>query len=269
MKGIGKRVTVAFLSVVALLAASGVISLFELSNLSYDTDEILEASSRDMEIAKKLLRSANNHSRAMIDVALFENETQREACHKALSDIGSHIVSVRSTAPTSLRGCLDTLTMRAVALQNLAENYRATKEVELDSVTVVVKHIDGRKWYVENYEPAYDLFVEQVNRYISLSHSELAPRAELLSKNAYRSVTPVLISLAVMIAIVLMLYYFVYIYGVKPIKRMNRSLADYMSFKIPYRVKAEMIDEMKGLNENIEHLINSSVSDVKQKKDAI
>ena len=40
MKGIGKRVTIAFLSIVALLSVSGVISLFELSNLSYDTEAI-------------------------------------------------------------------------------------------------------------------------------------------------------------------------------------------------------------------------------------
>ena len=72
-----------------------------------------------------------------------------------------------------------------------------------------------------------------------------------------------------MIAIVLMLYYFVYIYAVKPVLKMNRALADYLSFKIPYKAKAEMIDQVKELNENIEHLINSSMSDVKHKNDAI
>ena len=41
------------------------------------------------------------------------------------------------------------------------------------------------------------------------TQSSLAPRTEQLKRNAYRAVTPVLISLLVMIAIVLMLYYFV------------------------------------------------------------
>ena len=72
-----------------------------------------------------------------------------------------------------------------------------------------------------------------------------------------------------MIAIVLMLFYFVYIYGVKPIKRINRSLAEYLSFKLPYKPKAEMVDEIKELSDNIENLINISKSNKKQGEDAI
>jgi HAMP domain-containing protein len=269
MKGFGKKVSVAFLSVVTLLAASGVISLFELSNLSLDTDEILAASHRDIETAKNLLSSAHDHSRAMMDVALFENEASRAKCNEVLSEIGAHIASVRSSAPAQIQGCLDTLAVYGAELQRLAESYGAPIEVDADSVMAVITRNYGHAWYVDNYEPAYNNFVGQVKRYISLSHGELAPRAEQLSKNAYRSVAPVLISLAVMIAIVLMLYYFVYIYTVKPILKMNRALADFLSFKIPYKTKAEMIDEVKELNESIEHLINASMSDVKQKNDAI
>ena len=139
----------------------------------------------------------------------------------------------------------------------------------IDSLTVEIHKVDGRKWYVEVYEPAYNRFTEQVKRYITLSHGELAPRAAQLSKNAYRSVAPVLISLLVMIAIVLMFYYFVYIYGVKPIKNINRSLAEYLSFKLPYKPKAEMVDEIKELSDNIENLINISKSNKKQGEDAI
>jgi hypothetical protein len=72
-----------------------------------------------------------------------------------------------------------------------------------------------------------------------------------------------------MVAIVLMLYYFIYIYGVKPIKRMARALAEHLSFKLPYQVKAEMIDEIKELNDNIENLINISKSNKKQDENAI
>ena len=269
MKGIGKRTTIAFLSIVALLSVSGVISLFELSNLSYDTDAILSASSRDMTVAKDLLRSAHDHSRAMIDVTIFDNERAKESCHKALAELDSHIALVRDKAPAAVQGSLDTLSLYSAELRQLTDDFRSTESVVIDSLTVEIHKVDGRKWYVEVYEPAYTRFTEQVKRYITLSHGELAPRAAQLSKNAYRSVAPVLISLLVMIAIVLMLFYFVYIYGVKPIKRINRSLAEYLSFKLPYKPKAEMVDEIKELSDNIENLINISKSNKKQGEDAI
>ncbi|MBE6194447.1 MAG: hypothetical protein E7140_01775 [Rikenellaceae bacterium] len=269
MKGIGKRTTIAFLSIVALLSVSGVISLFELSNLSYDTDAILSANTRDIGVARDLLRSAHDHSRAMIDVVVFDNESARESCNKALSELDSHIALLRDKASAVVQGSLDTLSIYSGELRHLADSYSSTERVVIDSLTVELRKIDGRKWYKERYQPAHNRLVEQVERYITLSHSELAPRAAQLSKNAYRSVAPVLISLLVMIAIVLMFYYFVYIYMVKPVLLINRSLSDYLSFKLPYKPKANMVDEIKELNDNIENLINISKSNKKQGGDAI
>lgn len=290
MKGIGKKVTVAFLSVVALLAASGMISLSELSTLSYDTDEILAASGRDVEIAKDMLGAAHDHSRAMLDVAVFGNSEGLKACDEALERISFRITSVYSNSSVEVKGCLDTLVDYSARLGGLVEEQReiltAAANVDMAALKpiamlygsanenlVEAKSAKQRKsrysWYEEVYEPAYNNFVAQVKRYVDLSHGELAPRAELLSKNAYRSVTPILISLAVMISIVLMLYYFINIYVVKPILRVNKALSEYLSFRLPYRTKVEMIDEVKELSDNIEHLINSSKLDVKQKKDAI
>lgn len=269
MKGIGKRVTVAFMSIVALLSVSGLISLFELSNLSYDTEAILSANSRDLELAKNLLRSAHDHSRAMIDVAIFDKEERKVACRNASDELVAHISSVYAHAPKAIHGSLDTLSMYVTDLAQLTENYKSYEVVVIDSLRSEVRRIDGRGWYVESYEPAYDRFVEQVKEYITLSHGELAPRATQLSKNVYRSVAPVLISLLVMIAIVLMFYYFVYIYGVKPILRINRSLSDYMLFKLPFKPKTVMVDEIKELHDNIENMINISKSNKKQKNDAI
>ena len=269
MKGIGKRTAVAILSIVALLSVSGVISLFELSNLSYDTEEILEANSRDMEVAKELLRAAHDHSRAMIDVAVFDESGSKETCYKVLSEIDARVASERENAPVAVQGGLDTLLLYSAELRGLTERYTAVQTVQVDSVTTVTTTVDGRKWYLDVYEPAYNKFTDQVKRYINLSHGQLAPRAAQLSKNVYRAVAPVLISLLVMIAIVLMFYYFIYIYGVKPILRINRSLSDYLLYKMSFKPKADMIDEIKELSDNVENLINLSKSNQKQNGDAI
>lgn len=285
MKGIGKRVAVAFLSVVALLTVAGVISLFELSNLSYDTSEMISLSGRHMEATKGLLGAANDHRRAMIEVALFGDSSRKEDCSKAVETIDAKIAAARSGVSLAVRNALDTLAIYGAELQQLVEGYSPTEKVSVvetvveaaaseDSLAVVPvakptmrieeRPIDVRSWLKEKYDPAFDRFVEQVELYTTLSHEGLNPRKEQLSKNAYRSVMPVLISLAVMIAIVLMLYYFIYIYAVKPILSMNRALSDYLSFKLPYKTKASMIDEVKTLNDNIEHLINASKSNLKQ-----
>ena len=48
MTGLRKRVTVGFLSIVCLLFFSGMVSFLELSHLSRDTGDILEANQRNI-----------------------------------------------------------------------------------------------------------------------------------------------------------------------------------------------------------------------------
>ena len=65
-------------------------------------------------------------------------------------------------------------------------------------------------------------------------------------------------ALKVMIAIVLLLYYFMLLYCVNPILRINRALGEWLQFRIPYRPKGEFQDELKEINEKVETMINLS-----------
>lgn len=121
------------------------------------------------------------------------------------------------------------------------------KSVEMD--------FDGARWYAEAYSKAYDKLTGSIKNYMISTQSSLAPRTEQLKRNAYRAVTPVLISLLVMIAIVLMLYYFVSAYLVRPVLAMNKSLGDYLRFGLPFRIKAEVKDEVAELKDRIDDVI--------------
>lgn len=61
-----------------------------------------------------------------------------------------------------------------------------------------------------------------------------------------------------MIAIVLMLYYFMSIYCVQPIVRMNKGVGDFLTFRIPFTMKGELKDEVLELKEKIDTLISMS-----------
>lgn len=149
------------------------------------------------------------------------------------------------------RSALDSLTGATTELLVLTKMFLATESPKAGDES-------GEVWYNEYYEKQYEKVVTAVRDYMTSTQSSLAPRAEQMKKNAYRAVTPVLISLAVMIAIVLMLYYFMSVYCVNPILRMNKGLGDYLSFRVPFVVKADCKDEMLELKEKIETLITIS-----------
>ena len=150
----------------------------------------------------------------------------------------------------------------ATSLDSLsAATLRLTKTVEdFLAVAPYVERTDSMirvnaAWYSRQYESDYMELHNAVKDYITSMQGTLAPRTELLKKNAYRTVMPVLITLIVTILIVLMLYYFVDCYGVRPIIELNKRLDDYLRYKLPFTVKGEFVDELASIKEQIEVLI--------------
>ncbi len=249
MTGIRKRVTIGFLSIVGLLFFSGMISFFELSHVSGDTDEILKANKRNIELAKEMLDAAHDQNMAVIRLSVFGDRSCDTLCRTSTSRLEEVLLTAQSEARE--KSFLDSLAFATTELRLLTDNYLA------NGVNADGDYID-LDWYSDSYEPLYNRLTAAIKSYMTSTQSSLAPRTEQLKRNAYRAVTPVLISLVVMIAIVLMLYYFVMIYGVNPVLGMNRALGDHLNYRVPFVVKVQCRDEMLELKEKIETLITRS-----------
>lgn len=256
MTGLRKRVTVGFLSIVCLLFFSGMVSFLELSHLSRDTGEILKANKRNIELAKEMLDAAHGQNVALIHLAVFGDRSYDSHCRAELERLENTLLIAQNEALE--KSFLDSLAFATTELRLLTDNYLAFGLAGSDSLNVAQVDSVGGRWYNDEYEALYGRLTSAIKNYMTSTQSSLAPRAEQMKKNAYRAVTPVLISLAVMIAIVLMLYYFMTIYCVNPILGMNKGLGDYLSFRIPFTVKGECKDEMLELKEKIDTLINQS-----------
>lgn len=269
MKGIRKRVLVSFLSVVVLLFFAGLVSLFELRRVSSDTEEILRASERNLGLAKDMLDAAARQNKAVVHSIVFRQRDYDTVLMGSIAEMARTLEVVRREAVE--QAYLDTLSASAMNVQRLTQEFlrlqaqRMTSEasgrLELrggkDSLSMksVEMDFDGTRWYAEAYSKAYDKLTGSIKNYMISTQSSLAPRTEQLKRNAYRAVTPVLISLLVMIAIVLMLYYFVSAYLVRPVLAMNKSLGDYLRFGLPFRIKAEVKDEVAELKDRIDDVI--------------
>ena len=267
MKGIRKRVLVSFLSVVVLLFFAGLVSLFELRRVSSDTEEILRASERNLGLAKDMLDAAARQNKAVVHSIVFRQRDYDTVLMGSIAEMARTLEVVRREAVE--QAYLDTLS--AMNVQRLTQEFlrlqaqrvasEASGRLELrggkDSLSMksVEMDFDGARWYAEAYSKAYDKLTGSIKNYMISTQSSLAPRTEQLKRNAYRAVTPVLISLLVMIAIVLMLYYFVSAYLVRPVLAMNKSLGDYLRFGLPFRIKAEVKDEVAELKDRIDDVI--------------
>ena len=262
MTGIRKRITIGFLSIIVLLFFSGLVSLFELSHMSTDIDLILASNRKSIAISESMLNAIRASDRAVISYAVLRDTSYVDSCRSRFIDLSIKIEQARLETSNSAASLFDSLDASAGRLNGVFEQLRKSRNVEnslrADSLWSGDMSFDGTEWYDKEYMPVYDMASDQIIRLLSHAQNSLTPRAERLSRNAYRAVTPVFISLVVMIVILLMFYYFIIIYSIKPIVEMNKSLGDWMRYKLPFAVKAECRDELEELKTKIESVTSNA-----------
>jgi CHASE3 domain sensor protein len=262
MTGIRKRITIGFLSIIVLLFFSGLVSLFELSHMSTDIDLILASNRKSIATSEGMLNAIRASDRAVISYAVLRDTSYVDSCRSRFIDLSIKIEQARLETSNSAASLFDSLDASAGRLNGVFEQLRKSRNVEnslrADSLWSGNISFDGTEWYDKEYMPVYDMASDQIIRLLSHAQNSLTPRAERLSRNAYRAVTPVFISLVVMIVILLMFYYFIMIYSIKPIVEMNKSLGDWMRYKLPFAVKAECRDELEELKTKIESVTSNA-----------
>ncbi|MCH5334434.1 MAG: hypothetical protein J1D86_01325 [Alistipes sp.] len=255
MTGIRKRITVGFTSIAALLFFSGMISFFELSHLSNDTEEILKANSRNIELARAMIDAADEQNRSFIHLAVLGRTDYDSLCRASMVRIEQTLEEARREA--IVPEALDSLSYAVAELRMLTDDFLVFGAGAGQGYVDVY-------WYDNDYRNGYEALSKAIGSFMTSTQNSLAPRTEQLKKNAYRSVMPVLISLAVVIAVVLMFHFFITIYCINPILNMNKSLGNYLQFRTPFKTDAESRDEMLELGEKINILITESKRTTKE-----
>ncbi len=101
MTGIRKRVTIGFLSIVALLFFSGLVSLFELSHMSVDIEAILGSSRRSIEMSKNMLSAIHANDRAVVNYAVFRDSIYADSCRGSMERFNLTIRQARNESGKS------------------------------------------------------------------------------------------------------------------------------------------------------------------------
>lgn len=258
---IGRRVRIAFLSIVLLLVFAGGTSLLELERVSHDTQLILEASKQNVDIAREMASALSDQNDAIIYMAVVGDSSQRFR-----TDSENSILRLKRASEeafellhnTEYHGLADSLTMHTDNLNTIVRDYldgNVQRRIEADMlIDSLPNKLTIGSWYVDEYKTEHRNLSKQISTYMTGSQSTLGPEVSRLSHTARRAVTPVFISLLVMFIVVLMLYFFLKRLYIKPMTRINRSLGDYITYRVPFDDSIECRDEIKELRDRISTL---------------
>lgn len=246
-----KKIVIAFLSLGFVLFFSGLISFLELRRLSDKSQDLLDKSSSVMDISKRMLDAIQDQNTALLQIISSNDSINKSLYIEAQQNFEDALAQ----ATTTIKDLSD-LDSVYVAYQKYGDaiaKYQHKSEIK-----------DDLSWFMMVYKDYYYKLTNSIKSYMSSSQNSLSRQASSLEGYAYRATTPGIITLGVAILIIVMMFFMLDFYLIKPFVNISSSLKNYLTSRIPFRVNVEGKDEVAELNESIETLIAESKNSSKR-----
>lgn len=237
-----KKISIGFISLALILLFAGAVSMYELHRLRNQAVEIVELNSHNTETADRMFTALQNQNSSILRM-IFSASTIPDAGY----DLGRKSFQEALAAATANGTGMNDL--NAIAMAN--EEYQNVISLHIHSHDA--EDID---WFLSTYLKSYYKLDEALKTYLTSADSSVPARARMLEKSVYKTITPSILTLLIAIIVVLMFYFFVDSYYVRPVTSIHKSLKNYLLHNVPFAPKFESNDdEIRGLRDMIEELI--------------
>ncbi len=244
MKGIRRRIATACVSLGTLLFVAGVTSYFELARLNETT---LTAVNKGV--------SAVDYSKQLLDIT---KAIDSKVAHR-MQELGeSSSMDNKSIALLTVE--MDTLSQRMAVVFGSSEmaTSAATARKEYSKILRMMPDsvsTDQSIWYFDMYKPSYLAYISCIKDFMIESQESALEQTKTIGSSAYRANMQGIVALAIAILLVIIFYFMLDTYFIKPTLSIINSLRNYLVHKIPFDVTLEGRTEIVSLKEYIEQLI--------------
>ncbi len=248
--GIQGKVRLGFVIIGLILFFSGVIAFFEFGRMSRYVSTLIAdnvASVNSSRVLHNLLTEYNTQ--------IFEAIGNRDSGRLPRRKDDNHFL-------INLEKVLEHSTTDAerIAADSVRYAYSAYMQVSNELNDLWIEDQTAlREWYFNRLQAIY----EQLNRYLQtlteVSQQALADNYFNLQDSFYRSIMPGVVSVGAGILLVLLFNYFLKIFLVTPLLKMNRAVKDYRDYNKTYDVRFDRSgDQVEELSEGIREIIEEN-----------
>ncbi len=240
--GIRQKIMLGFAALGFLLLMSGVISYSELNLFTRLNTTIVEQNNDAIDLTVEILDLLEEQNKHLVWSLLHGGDEALEL---------SRNKQEMDEAFLKFRRMYDDVSVADSAIV-AKDNYFRLIQNAADS-----SHIDRGRWYLDECQPAHQELLRNVQNLIQFSNAYAEEESYMLENNVYWAIMPAVIALGVAVLILLMLFYMIDLYFIRPVVKMSRALDNYLKLKIPFKVTTEARDEVADLKEGIDELIDT------------
>lgn len=260
--GIRKKIFIGFVIVGFILFLSGIISVFQLVGMEKSISGMLSDNVKSVQISKYMMDAVEAQSWSILDIITKEKVGDDARLHFHEADFEGLISRARNNL---------TVEGEQEVVDSLEASYNVYYKAarNLDSL-FTLPQLDRRiTWFVELYQPAYLQFNASIQKLKAINQNALFENSMKLEANFYRMLMPPIIAIAAGLFLIILFNYFVNLYFISPILRINKGIKLFLNNKISYTVTVDTKDEINDLNEEVKILITQFKKDASGGKSII
>ena len=235
--GIKRKILLGFVLIGSLLFLSGLISSMELVRLNRSTSQLLEWSSRTIELTKNMLDLAQEQNTALLMSVTDSAVDYRPAIQTKNAQFEEALNEARSYTDSR-------------EVQNVAAAYE-----QYSGVISLIPDSLGIGWFNDTYRNSYYELTKNIKEFMMATHNRITESTAELENNAYRASMVGIIALGAGICLVFIFYYLLNIFFIAPVLSMNKALKNYFTSNMPFKITIKTEDEMLELRDYIAQLI--------------
>ena len=238
------KMILSFSAIAVVLMMSSVISILEYSRMSNYVSGMIADDIRNIHVAQRLVDAVDTYNLQVLAVIGDEHLTSLPDFDRA--SFLSYTDSLRAGFGNGHIVPMADSVLYAYSAYMLAS-------MELEDV-MLSNFIDTRDWYFNRLQPLFGRVRGYLDRLSGEMYAELQQNSENFDSGFYRSIMPGTVAVAVGILLVLLLMFYILVYYVNPMYKMNGSLDNFLKFRHRYTYSFDGNDQLSDLNSGITEL---------------
>lgn len=251
--GIRSKVMMASVVIGFMLFLSGLMAFFEFWRMNRYVSEMISNNISSVNASRNLLNACDAYH-GVISYSISSDQTGEIPSRLSSGMFESGLDDIYSTFTTG---------KERVMADSVRYAYSAYMQVAMEIQDVWYQGMELRKnWYFDRLQTVYEKLRGYIQSLAVVSQNALTDNYDNLRDSYYRSIMPVIVSISAGILLIVLFNYFLNLFLITPVLKMNRGLREYREYGKAYDVTfdygGDQIQEMNTLVKDIteEHKAN-------------
>lgn len=246
IKSLKIKILLSFTLLIFMLLGAGIMSILEFRNIGDSVDKVLKNNYQSIESAKKMADALERENNGILLWLISDRKSGLATVHASDSIIRNAIKESEANItekgePRYILAIIEAYDKYHTAVLQMAE-----VESSLD---------EFKTRYKTEIQPLFFTTKNAINDLMVLNQDQMNRQSEIVKEKSRRAMMPAIVSIAAAVIFALLLYFFISIYFIHPIKQLINGVMEFYPEKGRLNANIATKDEFKTLENEINNLI--------------